>query len=173
MQGEETLEEARTHFKILVKPLFIQIILLGVHFLAWKYLPGHYSNEWMNSWLNLIVHGIIVLLEVVYVIVPFIRWRTSTFTLTNHRVIKEWGILNRESREIMLDHIVSIRVERSIIDRIFGAGTLIFFDASAARSGQHKGKRSQRAGLRFIDVPHAQAFKQKVEEAQFGSKKES
>lgn len=171
--NEEVLYETRTHFKVLFIPLVIQVFLLGAHYMLWRFLPTDTGWSDFNQWAPIILHVIIFIAEIWYVIVPVLQWWTSTFTLTSHRVYKNWGILYKQSREINLDHVVSVNSERGIIDRIFGAGTLVFLNASSSQTNSPGfwNKTPKHEGVHFTDVPNVRQVMSLVEKARFGSSK--
>jgi len=59
-----------------------------------------------------------------WVVLPFLRWRTTTYTVTNRRLITRRGVLNKVSLDVPLDRIHEVSQERSLSDRMFGCGTL-------------------------------------------------
>lgn len=171
--GEQELWNGRTHFKCLFPPFMIQLLLIAIHILTAIFVP--YDTGWVfwNSWGHLIIHGTLVLVSLWYVIAPLLRWRNATFEITNKRVIKHWGLLYRHSREIPLDRIASVSVERGIIDRIFRCGTIVFQDAAAGfqpeTSGSwNKTRRTRNThGVRFHDVPQVKKVQEVVDQARF------
>lgn len=170
MVDEEIILTSRTHFKALLPAIIIQIVLLGLHALVVLFFPEDLNNETLNTWAQPIVHLIIIVFELWYVIFPILRWWNETFTLTNYRVMNDWGVLSKHSREIDLTRIVSISVERSFVDRIFGCGSLNFYDAAAGSQPKTDGvwnKPSQRnfEGIKFNDVPNVKEFRKAVEKA--------
>lgn len=166
----------RSHWKLLF-PLFVaQIVLLAAHLAIMKWYPDNFQTqiEVIDEWDTTVLHGIVFILELWYVIVPVIRWRTSTFTVTNKRVYQDWGILYRHHREIPLKKVVSVEVERGIIDRIFGCGTLVFVDAAAAAAQETHGAWNrhpgpEKKGVRFHDVPNIKTVKEGVDAVRFSS----
>lgn len=172
---EEQLYEARTHPKMLLKPFVLQLLLLAAHIGLWVYWPKEIGVEFLDNWGHLLVHSIILFIELFYVVVPFLQWRSSIFTLTTKRVYKEWGVLNKNTREIALKHVVSVKSDRSIIDRILGCGTLVFLDASSSGNMNH-GRMSRQArkgvGVRFEDIPRIKEVMEMVQKARFGADSE-
>lgn len=174
---EETLRVIRTHPKVLVGPLFIQLILIVAHVLAMKYLPTDTDMAAWNEWGPGFVHGIIVVLEVIYFILPLLRWHNTTFTVTTKRVITNWGIFYKNSRDIRFENIVSVSTDRSPLDRIFRCGTVVFHNAAsenAAMNAQHQGnvltKRNggnKDIGVRFHDVSDPESIEALVNEQRF------
>jgi uncharacterized membrane protein YdbT with pleckstrin-like domain len=59
------------------------------------------------------------------VVIPFLRWRTTTYTITNRRLITRSGILNKVGKDLPLNRINEVSYERSLIDRMLGCGSLI------------------------------------------------
>lgn len=168
MSEEEILFTTRIHPKILFKPLVIQIGLIFLHYLVFKYVSGDSGWGWFDRWGIITLHGIIVTLEVWYVVTPVLRWWNTIFTLTNVRVKAEWGVLYKQSREIDLDRISSISEERGILDRIFGCGSLNFYDAAADAQPRTSGvwnKPEGMSGVRFHDTPRVKLVRGLAEDA--------
>jgi uncharacterized membrane protein YdbT with pleckstrin-like domain len=62
--------------------------------------------------------------------VPFLRWLTATYTVTDRRLITRSGILTRRGHDIPLSRISDVSYEHGLIDRMLGCGTLVISDAS-------------------------------------------
>jgi uncharacterized membrane protein YdbT with pleckstrin-like domain len=69
--------------------------------------------------------GAALLVVVIWVLLPFLRWRTTTYTVTNRRIITRSGILNKTGHDLPLSRVNNVAYERSLLDRIFGCGTLV------------------------------------------------
>lgn len=169
--NEEIIAVSRTHFKVLFPAILIQVGLMILHVLIFMFYPETLNNDFLDKWSQLILHGIILCFELWYVVFPVLRWWNESFTLTDHRVINQWGVLSKQSREIDLDRIVSISEERDIIDRLFGCGTLNFYDAAASSQPRTSGSwnrgrnRETFTGIKFNDVPNIKEFRGLVEQA--------
>jgi uncharacterized membrane protein YdbT with pleckstrin-like domain len=98
--------------------------------------------EQANHILSWVVIALGVVLLLWGVIVPFLRWYTWTYTLTNKRIVEQRGILTRTGRVIPLSRINDVSFEKNLNDRILGCGTLVIHDAS------------EQAGLELRDIPH-------------------
>ena len=59
-----------------------------------------------------------------WVVLPFLRWRTTTYTITNRRLITRSGILNKIGKDLPLNRINEVSYERSLLDRMLGCGSL-------------------------------------------------
>lgn len=170
--NEEVLYSARTHPKALFKSALILLCLLLLHIVFWRIWPESFGWDWLDKWGAVLVHGTLAFLMVWYVVVPGLRWWNSLFTLTNKRVKMDWGVIYKHSREIDLTRIASISEERGILDRIFGCGTLNFYDA-AAQAQPHTGgvwnESMSNSGVKFKDVPNVKDVRARVEKAKYSA----
>ncbi len=167
----------RTHPKVLVGPLFLQLILIVVHILVMKYLPTDTDMPAWNEWAPTVIHVAIAVLEVIYFVLPLLRWQNTTFTVTTKRVITNWGIFYKNSRDISFENIVSVSTDRGPIDRIFRCGTVVFHNAAsenaALNAQQHGNVLTKRnggnkdLGVRFHDVSDPEGIEALVNEQRF------
>ena len=153
--GEERLLFTRTHPKILFVPVIAVVVVVGVIVLAGLYLPTDTSLEGWNTWAPRIVYPGLLLVMTAFGVWPIVQWWHSTFEVTSLRVRKRWGVFSISTREVNLDRITQVNEERGLIDRIFGAGTILIFDASSANS----------AAVQFSDVPRVHSVKQLIDDA--------
>jgi uncharacterized membrane protein YdbT with pleckstrin-like domain len=91
------------------------------------------------SWLTVIVEnrfglfalwGVVAMLLIWWVAKPLLIWITSTYTVTNRRLVTRSGILTRRGHDIPLSRISDVAYEMGVVDRMLGCGTLIVSDAS-------------------------------------------
>lgn len=127
--GEEVIFSARTHAKILIGPIIIQAVLITIHVLIHNELPT-FGHEMIDQWLPVVLHGILAVFQLIYVLVPVLRWIMTKFTLTDQTVRMSHGILSRRTREIQVSRITQVEMERSLFDYIFGCGTILLHEAS-------------------------------------------
>jgi uncharacterized membrane protein YdbT with pleckstrin-like domain len=145
----------RTHAKILALPILLQIGLIVLHVIVWRFFPEDgWGIDGLGTWGPVVLHGLIIIAEVIFIVVPILQWLASTYTLTNLRVSQQWGIIVRRSHEVSLDRIAAVSTERSIIDRIFGCGTLVLHDVSINAESS--------SGVRFHDVPRVEEVRAKI-----------
>lgn len=123
--GEEVVLHLHTHAKKMIVPALVLILLGGVVGVGLALLPPA-----TRPWGPLVVVGIAVVLAVVFVLVPFLRWRTTTYSITNRRIITRSGILNQVGHDLPLVRINDVSYERSLTDRLLGCGTLNIRTAS-------------------------------------------
>jgi uncharacterized membrane protein YdbT with pleckstrin-like domain len=83
---------------------------------------------------RLAVGVIAVLFLMVWLIVPVLRWRTTTYELTTKRLRTRFGIITRKGRDIPLTRINDVSFEKGLLDRLLGSGRLVV--ESAGEHGQ-------------------------------------
>jgi uncharacterized membrane protein YdbT with pleckstrin-like domain len=64
------------------------------------------------------------------VVVPFLKWLTTTYTFTDRRIITRRGIINQTGHDLPLTRINNVAYERSLTDRMLGCGTLMLTTAA-------------------------------------------
>lgn len=121
--GEHVELSLRTHWKALIWPAVAFVLLcaaagvaIGVALPTVR--PG---GKTAVGW---IIAAVAAILFVWLCVTPFLRWWTTTFTITNRRLITRRGILNKRGHDLPLIRIANVEYERSFLDRILGCGTL-------------------------------------------------
>jgi len=135
--GEHVVLSVRTHGKALIGPVALLIVVVAGVIAAATLQPE-------NSKIGLIAVILAVPVLIVWSLVPFLSWMTSTYTVTNRRLITRHGIITRTGRDIPLFRINDVAYEKGLIDRILGCGTLIISDAT------------EKAGVVLPDVPNVE-----------------
>lgn len=116
---EHVVLTLRTHGKALIGPAFGLVVtgaLLGV---GTALIPSAYRPGGQYG-----VVVLVFLLAIWWALVPFLRWRSRTYTITNHRLISREGILSRTGTDLPLPRINDVSYRRSLLDRVLGCGTL-------------------------------------------------
>lgn len=124
-RDENVVVTMRTHAKVLILPSLILVVLavglgLGI---------GFFPPNW-QPWSGYGLAAVFVILFVWLVLFPFLRWWTSTYTVTDRRIITRRGIINKVGHDLPLRRINNVNYERSLSDRILGCGTLILETAA-------------------------------------------
>lgn len=116
---ERVVLRMRTHAKAMILPAALLILegaLLGVGtaLVPPRYRPGG----------QLAVVLVVLALAWWSSVIPFLRWRSRTYTVTTHRLITRAGILSRNGHDLPLMRVNDVSYQRSLLDRMFGCGTL-------------------------------------------------
>src|SRR5690606_24398908 len=106
----------RGHARRLFWSALVLIAVCGATAYFYDNLPDGFEN-----WMLLAAAGAALLL---LVIVPFLVWLSTSYTITTRRVIVRSGIGARRRRELSHARGYSIGVRRGIIQRTWGAGTI-------------------------------------------------
>jgi len=124
-EEEHVVLHLRTHAKKLFLPALVLIVLGGIVGVALALLPA--ATQPIGG---IVVAVLAVILFVPLVLVPFLRWWTTTYSVTNRRIITRRGILNQTGHDLPLIRINDVSYERSLSDRMFGCGSLMIRTAS-------------------------------------------
>jgi uncharacterized membrane protein YdbT with pleckstrin-like domain len=150
-EGEQVEIHVRAHAKELFVPALVLIALgAGVGFasalMPTEFTPiGHY-----------VVIVVAVFLAIWWVLRPFLRWWSTTYTVTNRRLITRTGILSKTGKDLPLARINDVSYERSLSDRMLGCGTLNI--QTAAEGGV----------ITLHDIPDVQSVHVAMSELLFG-----
>jgi uncharacterized membrane protein YdbT with pleckstrin-like domain len=145
---EHVVVSTRTHVKALLGPAISLILLAAVA----GYLSTLPSGD-RRTLLVALIWVVALLLAVWLVLLPFLRWLTTTYTVTNRRLITRTGILTRRGHDIPLPRINDVAYEHGLVDRLFGCGTLVISDASERGSVElHDIPRVERVHLQISDL---------------------
>ena len=74
---------------------------------------------------RLMTVAVAVVLLLIGVVRPVLRWKTTTYELTTARLRLREGIVSRTGRDIPLARISDVSFSRSLLDRLLGAGRLL------------------------------------------------
>ena len=118
-QDEVVVRHMHTHIKTLLPAIIVEVLLVGAAAVGSFYVPED-SRYWAlpTIWIA------VLLLSIPLILVPWIKWITTTYTVTTKRVITRKGIIKRTGHDLPLTRISDIQIEKDFDDRIFGCGTL-------------------------------------------------
>jgi uncharacterized membrane protein YdbT with pleckstrin-like domain len=118
MSADERLVfSSRFSKRIFLKPFIISCLIVAA-VLALKAIDTAPEHSPYYTWTTLIL---IVLTWIGRVSSYFL----SHFIVTNKRIIIRHGLLSRQTYEMLLQKVESVRVSQSLMDRLWGSGTLI------------------------------------------------
>lgn len=125
-EDEEVVVHKHPHWKMLVMPVLILLVVVaGGSYLAALVAPTPVS---VPVWIALaVVGGVLILWRTLG---PLLRWKTTHFVVTTHRLMVREGVLTRSGIDIPMWRINSVRFKHGLLDRLLGTGTLIVESAS-------------------------------------------
>ena len=126
--GENVIRKMRPHWALLAKPFFIMIHLSVVLFFAHKGLSKGLPHR--SPAIDQVLLGVYVAFLLVWAGVPFLRWFTTKYIFTDKRIMTRVGILRIEGETIPLVKINNLTYKRSLLERLYGSGSLVIEAAS-------------------------------------------
>lgn len=107
----------------------------------------------MNSWLILIVSGVLILIGIIPFIIRLVRFLSADLAVTNRRVIGKIGVVSIKSLDYHIDKVDSIKISTTFWGRIFR-----YYTVEVTGSGEGN-------NIKFEGISNANQFKNAVNEA--------
>jgi uncharacterized membrane protein YdbT with pleckstrin-like domain len=117
---EEVVLHVRPHWRVAVRPALLVLLAVVVTAVAWVMLPTNRGGR-----IGFAVVAVIMLYQGIrYGVRPLTIWRCVHYVLTDERILLQDGVIARERRDLPLNRVNDHVVTQSLLDRIFGCGTL-------------------------------------------------
>jgi membrane protein YdbS with pleckstrin-like domain len=134
--GERVIFKAKPRFIVHSTGVLFKVIVI-ILILYFFRLALEWINNLRNNldtfiqlplveWTTYMMFGIILII-LLWISYDFLCWRQKKYTLTNHRIIVQSGIIRRRKSFIHYDKIQDIVVAQSLVDRLFSAGDMEVF----------------------------------------------
>jgi uncharacterized membrane protein YdbT with pleckstrin-like domain len=120
---ETVVFHLRTHIKQIFGPLLLLVLVVVAAGLGATLVDDQPILRWG-------IVGVAVVIIAIWVFWPIVNWLTTTYTVTDQRLITRSGVLTRVGRDIPHEHIHDVAYEQSVLDRILRCGTLVVSSAS-------------------------------------------
>jgi membrane protein YdbS with pleckstrin-like domain len=137
---EQLVLRLHPHWKVLVRPVLLAVIVVAAALVLVAVIPAGKAAAAER----LAVAAVAILALMLWLAVPVLRWRTTTYELTTRRLRVRDGIVTRHGRDIPLARINDVSFEQGPLDRLLGCGRLVV--ESAGEHGQ----------IRLTEIPHVQ-----------------
>jgi len=128
-EDEEAVRHRHPHWLTIFWPIVWFLVLVGGASFGAASIP---DGDRQGLFRLLLLAGALVL-ALALVLVPLLRWRTTHYVITTHRLLFREGILARHGRDIGLSRITDVSYRQSLWDRVIDSGTLTI--ESAGDSG--------------------------------------
>jgi uncharacterized membrane protein YdbT with pleckstrin-like domain len=139
-EGEHLVLRLHQHWKTVLRP-FLILAATVIALLALLLLVSAVRDS-APARIALAVVALVVVLT--WVARPLLRWRTTSYELTNRRLRLRAGIITRTGRDFPLSKISDVSFQQALLDRLLGCGRLIV---------ESPGERGQ---LVLTEIPHVQ-----------------
>lgn len=146
-KNEHVVLHLRTHLKALIPSFLFNVLIVVVAVLAFVYLPRDWRPT--SGWVILAVTLTLVLIFGVW---PWLNWITATYTVTNRRLITRTGVLTKTGHDIPLTRISDVAYEHSLLDRMFGCGTLVLQTSASDPLYLHDIPKVERVHVMLTDM---------------------
>ena len=144
IDDESVVLTLHSHAKAMIWPFLLLLVLIGLAVVTLLVST--------NDTVTWVVLGVLVVAALVGVGYPWLRWRTTTVTITTQRIAERRGITTRTGRDIPLFRINSVSIEKDLVDRIFGCGTLLVADAT------------EKLPMKLYDVPRVESVHKTIQQ---------
>jgi uncharacterized membrane protein YdbT with pleckstrin-like domain len=117
---EEVVAHLHPHWVTLFWPVARFLLIVGAASFAMGAIPAGRQQ----GIFRMVVLGLAVVLLLTVVAVPLLRWRTTHYVVTTHRLLFREGILTRHRRDLGLSRITDVSYTQTLWERIIRSGTL-------------------------------------------------
>src|SRR3954449_13003770 len=126
---EEVVRHLHPHWLTVFWPVIWLLLIVGATSFGEAALPVGRQQ----GLLRLLVLAAAFLLLLAVVVLPLLRWRTTHYVITTHRLLFREGVLARRGRDIGLGRITDVSYSQTLWERIINSGTVTI--ESAGDSG--------------------------------------
>lgn len=118
-RDEVLVRHMHTHPKVLLWPGLLEVVILAGAVVLTVWMPVSWGSvPYIILWAVTLIASVPVLF------LPWLRWMTTTYTVTSMRVVTRSGILRRTGHDLPMSRISDVQLDRDVVDRLFGCGTL-------------------------------------------------
>src|SRR3954464_15356071 len=119
-EDEEVVRHLHPHWLTLFWPVVWFLVLVGGASFGMAVIP----TGRQQGIVRMLILAVAVVLLLSVVLVPLLRWRTTHYVITTHRLLFREGILARRGRDIGLGRIAAVSYSQTLWERIINSGTL-------------------------------------------------
>ncbi|MCC6889950.1 MAG: PH domain-containing protein [Hyphomicrobiales bacterium] len=128
--GEQVRHEASVHWIVYVPGALLLVITAAV--LTYGALIARHMLFWQ------IVAGVLGVVGLALLIRELFTWYTTEIAVTNQRVIYKTGFIRRETNEMNMAKVESVRVDQSILGRLLDYGDVTIIGTGEGVEKLHK-----------------------------------
>jgi uncharacterized membrane protein YdbT with pleckstrin-like domain len=117
--GEHLVLRLHQHWKTVLRPVFALALIIAATLAVLILVPG------LVAVARLGIGAVALVLAVVFVAGPLLRWWTTSYELTNRRLRLRAGVITRRGRDFPLSRISDVSFAQGLLDRVLGCGRLV------------------------------------------------
>jgi uncharacterized membrane protein YdbT with pleckstrin-like domain len=119
-EDEEVVRHLHPHWTTLFWPVVRLLLIVGATSFGMAAVPvGRQQGI-----VRMAILAVALLLLLRLVLVPVLRWRSTHYVITTHRVLFREGILARRGRDLGLSRITDVSYRQTLRERLLNSGTL-------------------------------------------------
>ena len=119
-EDEEVVRHLHPHWTTLFWPVVRFLLIVGAASFGMAAIPvGRQQGVF-----RLLILAAALLLLLTLVLRPLLRWRTTHYVITTHRLLFREGILARRGRDIGLSRITDVSYRQTLWERLINSGTV-------------------------------------------------
>jgi uncharacterized membrane protein YdbT with pleckstrin-like domain len=119
-EDEEVVRHLHPHWLTVFWPIVAFLLVVGGASFGAALVP----DGRQQGVVRLVIAGVALVLLLVFVLVPVLRWRTTHYVITTHRLLFRQGVLARHGRDIGLSRITDVSYRQTLWERVISSGTL-------------------------------------------------
>lgn len=119
-RGEKVERHLHPHWVTVLGPMLAGALLIAATIALVLSTPDDKTGN-ILQWVGV---AVMVAVFIGLVLVPMLRWRTTHYVITSHRVMVRRGILTKSGKDITLSKITDVSFQQSLIERLINSGSL-------------------------------------------------
>jgi uncharacterized membrane protein YdbT with pleckstrin-like domain len=120
-EGEDLVLKLHQHWKTVLRPVLLLAATVVALLVVLLLVPAVRNA----ASARLALAGAALIIILLFVAVPLLRWRTTSYELTTRRLRLRSGILTRTGRDFPLTRISDVSFAQGVLDRLLGCGRLV------------------------------------------------
>jgi uncharacterized membrane protein YdbT with pleckstrin-like domain len=141
-RGEKIIHQGHQHIIVVAVKSLKWVGLFVVAFLAalwvgftWKPQAG----DWTSTAQTVVILALALacLIAFVKLFIDYLVWQAEEYLVTNERVIKVWGIINKNLSDSSLDKVNDVEMYQSMFGRLWGYGTIKILTGNEAGANEY------------------------------------
>jgi len=117
--GEHLVLRLHQHWKTVLRPVLVLALIIAGTLLALILVPHLVAAARLG------IGAAALVLAIVFVAGPLLRWWTTSYELTNRRLRLRAGVITRRGRDFPLSRISDVSFAQGLLDRVLGCGRLV------------------------------------------------
>ncbi|HSP08337.1 MAG TPA: PH domain-containing protein [Candidatus Dormibacteraeota bacterium] len=136
LPGENLVLKAHPHWITFIRSLIVPAVLVIVVLWAdFTILLGNYTSWQLPVHFRTFLTLAVVAFAGLWLIVVWVRWQSTAYTLTDQRIKIETGIFGRQEKVIPIDRVQDCTTKQSVFGRMLGYGR-VEIDAAGAQGAE-------------------------------------